>query len=224
VNLKAHAREIVLGAILVVVLFLLFRPSTPAPRDVLEKAPDEKQVDLTSVVRRIPDPGFNRLAVPGGDYGGGGRNLFDYGVATPPPPSPEEVARMEAEAARRQEQEAVAREEAERLRREALERQQEEAQRLAQEHAEQARLNPPPPPPPPRATAPACDLKLFGLVGEPGRKLAIFIDGDSFVTAREGEIVKQVFKVEKISYDSLRLGYTDPRFAAEHVTLVLGSS
>lgn len=220
-NLKAHVREIVLGSILVVVLFLLFRPSTPAPREVLEKAAGEKQVDLASVVQRIADPGFNRLGVPGSDYDGGGRNLFDYGVVKPRPPSPEEVARMQAEAAGRQAQEAVAREEAERLRREALERQQQEAQRAAQEHAEAVRQNPPPPA---RATAPSCDLKLFGLVGEPGKKLAIFLDGDTFLTAKEGETVKQVFKVEKIGYDSLRLGYTDPRFASEHVTLALGSS
>lgn len=220
-TLKGHVREVVLGAILVVVLFLLFRPSAPEAPVALDTPPDQKQTDLAAVLPRIADPEFGRLAVRGGEYGGGGRNLFDYGEMKPPPPSPEEVARMQAESARRQAQEAEAREEAERLRREALERQQEEARRAAQEHEEQVRLNPPAPP---AATAPACDLKLFGLVGEPGRKLAIFIDGNTFLTAREGETVKQVFKVEKIGYDSLRLGYTDPRFASEHVTLALGSS
>jgi hypothetical protein len=220
-NLKAHAREIVLGAILVVVLFLLFRPAAPEPRVALETPADEKKVDLTSVVTHIPDPRFDRLDVPGGDYGGGGRNLFDYGVAKPKPPPPEEVARMQAEAAKRQEQDAASQAEAEKLRREALERQQEEARRTAEQRAEEVRLNPPAPAAP---TAPSCDLKLFGLVGEPGRKLAIFLDGETFLTAREGETVKQVFKVEKIGYDSLRLGYTDPRFASEHVTLALGSS
>jgi hypothetical protein len=221
VNLKGHTREIVLGAILVVVLFLLFRPAAPEPRVALDKPEEQKQTDLATVLPRIANPDFDRLDAQGDTYGGGGRNLFDYGESKPPPPSPEEVARMQAESAKRAEQENQAREEAERLRREALERQQEEQRQAAPARADEARLHPPAPAAP---TAPACDLKLFGLVGEPGRKLAIFIDGDTFLTAREGEVVKQVFKVEKIGYDSLRLGYTDPRFASEHVTLSLGSS
>jgi type IV secretory pathway VirB10-like protein len=221
VNLKAHTREIVLGAILIVVLFLLFRPSAPEPRLALDEPATEKKDDPMDVLRRIGNPDFTRLTDPGESYDGGGRNLFDYGVIKPPPPSPEEVARMQAEAARRQQQEEKAREEAEQLRREAAARQEEEARRAAQERAQQLAENPPPPPPP---AVPVCDLKLFGLVGEPGRKRAIFLDGDKYLTAREGEIVKQQFKVEKIGYDSLRLGYTDPRFASEHVTLSLGSS
>ena len=220
-NLKAHAREIVLGAILIVVLFLLFRPSAPEPRLALDEPKSEKKEDLIAALSRIVDPEVTRLTDKGGSYDGGGRNLFDSGVITPPPPSPEEAARLQAEAARRQKQEEAQREEAERLRREAAERQEEEQRLAAQQRAKELAENPPPPPPP---AVPVCDLKLFGLVGEPGRKLAIFLDGDKYLTAREGEIVKQQFKVEKIGYDSLRLGFTDPRFASEHVTLSLGSS
>jgi multidrug efflux pump subunit AcrA (membrane-fusion protein) len=217
VSLRGHTREIVLSFFLVVLLFYLFRPATPpaAPAAESPKA-DAKQADPVKEVAVI-----QRLSGAAGEYQGGGRNLFDYGVIQPPPPSPEEVARAQAEAAKRREADEQARAQAEALRQQALAAQlaAEEAARAAQ--VQEARLHPPAPPKP---VPPACDLKLFGLVGERGKQIAIFVDSEGFVMAREGETVKKEFRVDRIGYDSLQLGYTDPRFASEHLVLTLGTS
>jgi hypothetical protein len=216
VSLKGHVRELVLGIALVVIVLWYVTPAPPpdlaAP--VEEAAPGGDPV--VEVIRRLREIGSPVAAGARGDYKGGGRNLFDYGVIVPPPPTPEELARMEEERRRREEEERQRREEAERLRQEALERQREEARKAAERAARE------PPPPPPKPVPPAIDVTFIGVIGEPENKIAIFLDGKDYLLAKEGEVVKGKFRVQKISYDTLQMGFTDPRFASENRILPMG--
>ena len=220
-NLQGRKREILLGAILVAVLFWAFRPSAPQPAIQEERKGEKKggAPSFPAIWQMVPDVDFTSLTAQAGEYQGGGRNLFDFGVIKPPPPSPEELARQAAAEQERQRREAEAQPEAQRLREEAMKRQQEEE--AARQAAEQARLaaNPPPPPKP---TPPPINLKFIGVVGPQDGKIAIFLDGSDFVLAKEGETVKGAFRVEKIGYDVLKMGYVDPKFAKEHQILPLG--
>ena len=70
--------------------------------------------------------------------------------------------------------------------------------------------------------APAIDLRYMGMVGATEDKIAIFLDGNEFLLAKEGEVVKEHFRVMEIGYDTLRMGYTDPYFEDEHRIMNLG--
>ena len=217
-SLKGHTREIVLGVILVIVAVWLLRPAAPEPGDDAEAVARAVRAEVTGLKAKYEDIDIALLTKDASSYDGGGRNLFDYGVIQPPPPSPEELeARRKAEEERRRLAEQ-ARLEAERLRLEALERQ--------AEADELAAKNPPPAPPPPTTPArrppPAIDLKYMGMVGAAKDKIAIFLDGNEFLMAKEGEVVKEHFRVMEIGYDTLRMGYTDPYFEDEHRVLHLG--
>jgi hypothetical protein len=124
------------------------------------------------------------------------RNLFNYAE------SPAEIA----EKLRQQR-------EAERLAKEAAERrrlQMEEEAKAAAARAEAERVNPPPPPPP------TISFRFIGKMGDARAPIAILADpasGDVF-TAKEGEVVMEKFKVKKIEFDSVTIGYTDALIAA----------
>ena len=215
----AHRREIVMGSVLVIAAFWLLRP--PAAPVLPEEVAAEtaKEGDPLDEVRRIPRVDPERLAEGAGEYQGGGRNLFDFGVMRPPPPSPEELAQMAAAEAERQRLEAERQAEAERLRQEALERQREEEAQRAARAAARAAANPPPPPKP---VPPSMSFRLIGMVGPADDKLAILLDGEEFLMARVGETVNQSFEVLEIGYDTVTIGYTDPKFASESKVLPLG--
>jgi hypothetical protein len=121
------------------------------------------------------------------------RNLFNYSK------SPTEVA-----------DEIRARKEAERLAAEAAERQRrqaEEAARIAAEQAKQIAANPPPPPPP------VINFRFIGKMGDARNPIAILADGaGDLLTVREGEIIKDTFKVRKIDFDSVVIGYVKPEW------------
>jgi hypothetical protein len=132
------------------------------------------------------------------------RNLFNYAI------SPQEVA----EQARQQK-------EAARLAAEAEERRriQAEADALAaRQRAEQAAVNPPKPPPP------SINFKFIGKMGDSKAPLAILADNANgeIMTVREGEIIADKFKVLKIEFDSITIGYVKPEWT-ETRTLRMGS-
>ena len=133
------------------------------------------------------------------------RNLFNYSR------SPDEVAEEERQ---RREAERLAREAEDRRRKEA-----EEAARRAQEDA--ARLASLPPPPPP---APAIPFKFIGKMGSPQTPLAILADATNgdIVVVRQGEVVREQFKVIKIEYDSVTIGYVKAEWT-ETKTLKMGT-
>src|SRR5438093_6630454 len=133
------------------------------------------------------------------------RNLFNYAE------SPDEVAEK-----LRQKREA------DRLAKEAAARRQqqmEEEARQARLRAQQEAEHPPPPPPPP------INFRLIGKMGEPRAPLAILADptsGDIY-TVREGEVIQDKFKVQKIEFDSVTIGYVNPTWAQETKTIRMGS-
>lgn len=134
-------------------------------------------------------------------YDPAGRDLFQYSQR---PPSAAEIARMRAEAA-----------EAERLRKEAEERarllaQQQEAE--ARLRAEQLRLNPPPPPKP---RPPVMTAKYLGCMGPRANRIAFFERDKELIMAKEGEPFLRDFKVVKIGYETVTIGFTSPQFKDE---------
>jgi hypothetical protein len=134
-------------------------------------------------------------------YDPAGRDLFQY---TQRPPSAAEISRMRAEAA-----------EAERLRKEAEERARLLAQQQAEEarlRAEQLRLNPPPPPKP---RPPALTAKYLGCMGPRGNRIAFFERDKELIMAKEGEPFLKDFKVVKVNYETVTIGFTSPQFKDE---------
>ncbi len=218
-SLKGHMREIVLGVILVVALFYLFLPSAPRTGDLSAQGEDPRAVTGTAAsILNGPDVDLALLTQQPGDYDGGGRNLFDYGRIVPPPPSAEELARRArlAEEARllAEEERKRREEEQERLRLEALERQ----KKLAAERRNAPKLLPEPAKPVP----PNFPYRFIGVLGESESKIAIFLDADDFLLAKEGEDVKEDFRIVRIGYDTLQIGYTDPQFKEESRILQMG--
>jgi hypothetical protein len=220
-NLKGHMRELVLGVALVALLFYLFMPSVPQGGD--PGADGEERKAVTGAAASIldgPDLDLALLTQQPGDYDGGGRNLFDYGHIAPPPPSAEELARRarEAEAAR------LRAEEERKLREAEQERLREEARKRQEELAKQRREEPKPPPPkePPKPVPPDFPYKFIGILGEADSKIAIFLDDSDFLLAKEGEDVKEEFRIVRIGYDTLQIGYTDPQFTEESRILQMG--
>jgi len=134
-------------------------------------------------------------------YDPAGRDLFQYAQR---PPSAAEVARMRAEAA-----------EAERLRKEAEER----ARLLAVQQAEEARLRAEAlaknPPPPPKPRPPVLTAKYLGCMGPRSNRIAFFERDKELIMAKEGEPFLKDFKVVKIGYETVTIGFTAQQFKDE---------
>lgn len=63
---------------------------------------------------------------------------------------------------------------------------------------------PGPPPPPAAPKPPPLDLKLVGIFGPEGRRIAVLTDGDGwFQNALEKEVIREQFEVHKIGYESV---------------------
>ncbi len=134
----------------------------------------------------------------------GGRNLFAYGqpkVTTPPPPPP-----------------------------------------VSRPVAPPPKLPPPPPPQqaqgggggggpeapvePPRPTPPPVNFKFLGYLGPQQALIGVFNvttpDGDVIVLAGEGEVVAEKFKVHRIGYEEVEIGYVHEPFTNERKVLPMG--
>jgi hypothetical protein len=68
---------------------------------------------------------------------------------------------------------------------------------------------------PPEPRPPEIRFKYIGYLGPKGDKIAVFADGDDMLLAREGEVVKEQFKVLDFKYESILMGYTDPLFESK---------
>ena len=124
------------------------------------------------------------------------RNLFNYAE------SPGEVA----EKVRQQR-------EAEKLAKEAAERrkiQMEEEAKAAAARVAEEQIHPPPPPPP------QINLRFIGKMGDARAPIAILADAASgeVYTAKEGEVLLEKFRIKKIEFDSVTIGFTDALIAA----------
>jgi len=133
------------------------------------------------------------------------RNLFNYAR------SPAEI-----------EAEDQARAAAERQQREEAERRRVQAEADARARAERERYerdHPTPAPPPP------INFRFIGKMGDPKAPIAILEEvaagGEKYVV-REGEVVLDKYKIIKIEFDSVTIGYTNPQWAQDTKTLKMG--
>jgi hypothetical protein len=193
----------VLGCLLVLVLYFQWRRGAFTDED---DEPDVLSVGKAADPAQLApfvEVSLSSLS-PNVDIREDTRNLFNYSK------SPDEIA----EEIRRQR-------EAERLAREAEERRREQQGKeleLQRARAEQQRINPPKPPPPP------INYKFIGKMGDPKAPIAVLSEGASgeVVTAREGEVLAEKFKIRKIEYDSITIGYVNPEWT-ETRTIRMGN-
>ena len=195
---KISTREAVLAVILVSAMiwaywYLTGRAMDGSADSAAEDGAGAFQAENTPRVR------IDLLAGLAEPYNQGGRDLFKYAKR---PPTAEE---LEAERLRR-----LAEEEA---RRKAL-----EASRLAREKKQ----NKARPATPTRTTGPRPPRISFTYIGNFGPqddRIAVFEQGEEVFVARIGETVQDDFRVQEIEYETVVIGYTDPRFAKVTKTL-----
>ena len=65
----------------------------------------------------------------------------------------------------------------------------------------------PPPPPPPTPAPPQIVFQLIGIFGPPDRPIAALQYGVDIINAREGDVVLKVFRIQKIGYESVDIGF-----------------
>ncbi len=65
----------------------------------------------------------------------------------------------------------------------------------------------PPPPPPPPPTPPAIPFQFTGTIGPAREPIAVLVEGDRLVLARQGETVDGKFIIRKIGYESIDVGF-----------------
>jgi hypothetical protein len=210
-------KELLLGAILALLAAALWKNlGGPPGAGGAAGGPGGGRASDISGLRVFPVD-WAALQAPRPQYDPSGRNIFQFGAIPPPPPpklTPEEEAAI---------REAHRKAEEERQRQLELQRQQaEEAARLAQQQA-QAQQNLPPPPPP-KPVPPAIPYKFIGYIGPPEGKIAVLHDGSDLLFARSGDHVGKGFRILEIGYESIKFGYTDPRFKGESQTLPMSSS
>jgi len=225
-ELKKRRRELVLGGFLLVVVVVYFNfssggdSSAGSEQTVMVTGPPPTVAKAMTKLKgaRIPGVLLERLSDARIAYDPTQRNIFRYGNLPPPPPSPEELARIEqAKAA------------AEQARQQAI---QQEQARLAEE-AERAKNAPPidpatglpvgqEPPPPAKPMPPAITLRYSGYLGSEKDKMAVLYSGEDMLMARTGDVVEKQFRVLDIGYDWVKIGYVDPQFADQYQKLRMG--
>jgi len=229
-DLKKRRREIGLaGALLAVLTVFLYTragssPAGSAAEDTLfVTGPPPAVAKALGQISSVKLPGvlLERLDEEKVPYDPTQRNIFRYGNLQPPPPSPEELARIEA-----------AKQAAEQARQAAIQAELVRQQKLVAE-AEQAKAQPPidpatglpvgvTPPPPPKPVPPAITLRYSGYLGSERDKMAVLFSGEDMLLARSGDVVEKQFKVLDIGYDWVKIGYLDPRFAEQFQKLGMG--
>jgi hypothetical protein len=195
---KVSTREMFLAAILIGVLVWTIWYLTGK---AMEGAGAGASESSTVAFRKgdAPQVRIDLLAGAAEPYDQNGRDLFKYSKR---PPTAEE---LEAER-RRLEAERLAREEALRRQREA---------RANRENTGPKQTPPRPPGPrPPKIT-----FQYIGYLGPKDDRIAVFENGEELLLARVGEKLQEKFELREIDYESVVIGYTDPRFEKQTKTL-----
>jgi hypothetical protein len=65
----------------------------------------------------------------------------------------------------------------------------------------------PPPPPPPTPTPPEITFQLIGIFGPTDGPIAVLQHGSELINAREGDVVLRAFRIQKIGYESIDVGF-----------------
>lgn len=151
----------------------------------------------------VPALRLDLLSLMSPEFDPSGRNLFNYSKRKPTPEELEAMRKAQEEARRRAEEQARIREE-ERGRRAEQTRTQVEAR---------AKLPPPPPP---------ISFRFVGYLGKPDDKIAVLEEGEDLYFGKEEEVVKGHFKIVKIDFDSIIMGYSKPEWQSQTKVLPLG--
>lgn len=227
-ELKKRRRELILGGALLVVAAVYFTKSggeSPgaAQETLMVTGPPAAVTKAMAKISSVKIPGvlLERLSDERVPYDPTQRNIFRFGNLPPPPPSPEELARIEA-----------AKQAAEQARQAAIQAEL-DAQKNAAAAAEAAKNQPPidpatglpvgvVPPPPPKPMPPAVTLRYSGYLGSEHDKMAVLYSGEDMLLARSGDVVEKQFKILDIGYDWVKIGYVDPQFADQYQKLRMG--
>lgn len=139
------------------------------------------------------------LALNAGEFGDGRRDLFKYHV--PGPSQAELDARRKAQEKARQELE--------------------ERKKRTPPKPVQRRASTPPAP-----RLPKVPYRYLGFFGPKDDKIATFVEGDEVVIGRVGDVLgpKDEFELMEIDYDSVVIGFTDPKFANKTTTLKMAAN
>ena len=229
-ELKKRRRELSLaGALLVVATVYFYNQSGggsaagAAQETVMVTGPPANVAKAMAKISSVKIPAvlLERLSDERVPYDPTQRNIFRFGNLPPPPPSPEEVARIEA-----------AKQAAEQARQAAIQAEL-DRQKQAAEEAERVKNLPPidpatglpvgvVPPPPPKPMPPAITLRYSGFLGAEQDKMAVLYSGDDMLLVRAGDVVEKQFRVLDIGYDWVKIGYVDPQFADQYQKLRMG--
>lgn len=68
---------------------------------------------------------------------------------------------------------------------------------------------PPPPVAPPKPQPPPIDVEYLGSFGSAAAPIAVFTDGEEIWNVRVGGVIEEKFRVVRIGYESVDLGYVD---------------
>lgn len=106
----------------------------------------------------------------------------------------------------------------------AMKRQQDLANQRKKAAAEKRAEKKPPPTRTPRPTGPRLPRVTFQYVGYIGPKddrIAVFEEGQELILGRNGDVVRDDFRIVEIQYDTVVIGFTDPKFEDKTQTLRL---
>ncbi len=68
---------------------------------------------------------------------------------------------------------------------------------------------PGPPTPPPTPAPPEIPFKLIGIFGPKERPIAVFQLGDQILNARQGDVIFSYWRVQKVGYESVDVGFVN---------------
>ncbi|MBZ5640621.1 MAG: hypothetical protein LAO51_17935 [Acidobacteriia bacterium] len=199
---KLSAREgVLLGVLAAAGIGYMWLTSGPDQAGRAGTARDAGAKKGNISAQRPPVVRMDLLTAKTEKYDDQGRDLFKYSQR---PPSAAEIRRLREEAARRQKEMEEANK---RAAEEAALRLQE-----AQAKAKEAVLHPQPPPPP---TPPSIDLRYLGYLGPKDNRIAVFEDGKDLLVARKGEVVKGLFRVVDVKWETVVMGFVQPEFKGQ---------
>lgn len=129
-----------------------------------------------------------------GEYGEDGRDLFKYQKR---PPTQAEL--------------------------DAMKKQQDLANQRRKAAAEQRAAKKPTPTPqrnrPTGPRLPRVTFEYVGYIGPKDDRIAVFEEGQALILGRAGEVIQDDFRVVEIQYDTVIIGFTDPKFEDKTQTL-----
>lgn len=217
--MMAKRKEILLG-VLLVLLVLVFWKNITGDGTVIGSGSRSGGAggSIDYAAKKLYPVPWALLTSTRSTYDPEGRNIFQFGRVAPPPAPKIDASQQKAidDARRRAEEARLA----------ALRKAQEQKKATPPPPPPQVttRTAPPPPAEPPKPTPPRITYKFIGYLGPPQNKIAVLHDGTDMVFVSSGDELEEKFRILDIGYESIKIGYLDPQFAAESRTLPMTST